>query len=183
LVSFRQNLFLRKRRRLALAADYQARRRKISTTRMDREPYSPGWRSPRQNVVSFLSEHVQPSHRVEPPNSTAAELITAFGASSSLPSIPAKVALPNRQRALSLGRGNASSCPIPAVRNTRRDRREHTLEREAHKMRIVLLAEMILNLQDVPGFDACVGQMLNRDLIESTYAELEIARRLYNGVP
>jgi hypothetical protein len=74
-------------------------------------------------------------------------------------------------------------CPIPAVRNTRRDRREHTLEREAHKMRIVLLAEMILNLQDVPGFDACVGQMLNRDLIESTYAELEIARRLYNGVP
>jgi hypothetical protein len=75
------------------------------------------------------------------------------------------------------------SCPIPAVRNTRRDRREHTLEREVHKMRIVLLAEMILNLQDVPGFDACVGQMLNRDLIESTYAELEIARRLYRGVP
>jgi hypothetical protein len=53
------------------------------------------------------------------------------------------------------------------------------LEREVHKMRIVLLAEMILNLQDVPGFDACVGQMLNRDLIESTCAELEIARLLY----
>jgi hypothetical protein len=53
------------------------------------------------------------------------------------------------------------------------------LEREIHKMRIVLLAEMILNLQDVPGFNACVSQMLNRDLIESTYAELEIARLLY----
>jgi hypothetical protein len=53
------------------------------------------------------------------------------------------------------------------------------LEREIHKVRIVLLAEMILNLQDVPGFNACVSQMLNRDLIESTYAELEIARLLY----
>jgi hypothetical protein len=53
------------------------------------------------------------------------------------------------------------------------------LEREVQKVRIVLLAEMILNLQDVPGFNACASRMLNRDLIESTYAELEIARLLY----
>lgn len=32
---------------------------------------------------------------------------------------------------------------------------------------------MILNLQDVSGFHTCASQMLNRDLIESTYSELE----------
>jgi hypothetical protein len=53
------------------------------------------------------------------------------------------------------------------------------LEREIHKVRIVLLAEMIWNLQDIPDFDACVAQMYDRDAIESTYAELEIARLLY----
>jgi hypothetical protein len=59
------------------------------------------------------------------------------------------------------------------------DRRKHPLEREVQKMRIVLLAEMILNLQDMPGFGACINQMHDRDQIESTYAELEIARLLY----
>jgi hypothetical protein len=53
------------------------------------------------------------------------------------------------------------------------------LEREIHKMRIVLLAEMILNLQDMPGFETCINRMHDSDQIESTYAELEMARLLY----
>jgi hypothetical protein len=53
------------------------------------------------------------------------------------------------------------------------------LERETHKIRIVLLAEMIWNLQDMPHFNACASQMYDREKIESTYAELEIARLLY----
>ena len=43
--------------------------------------------------------------------------MAVIGASSSLPDTPAKVPSPNLQRALSLGRGNASSCPTAAVRN------------------------------------------------------------------
>jgi hypothetical protein len=54
------------------------------------------------------------------------------------------------------------------------------LEQETHKIRIVLLAEMIWNLQDMPNFEACASQMYDRDKIESTYAELEIARLLYS---
>jgi hypothetical protein len=38
------------------------------------------------------------------------------------PAFPAKVPSLNRQWALSLGRGNASSCPTPADRTSRRDR-------------------------------------------------------------
>ena len=41
--------------------------------------------------------------------------MTAYGASSSLPLIPAKVALPNRQPPFRLGGRNSSSCPIPAI--------------------------------------------------------------------
>jgi hypothetical protein len=46
-------------------------------------------------------------------------------------------------------------------------------------MRIVLLAEMIWNLQDMDEFDSCIAQMHTPNKIESTYAELEIARLLY----
>src|SRR5215471_2835021 len=46
----------------------------------------------------------------------------AFGASCSLPCDPAMVSFLNRELALSLGGWNWSSCPTPAVRNTRRDR-------------------------------------------------------------
>ena len=53
------------------------------------------------------------------------------------------------------------------------------LEQETHKMRIVLLAEMIWNLQDMDEFDSCIAQMHTPNKIESTYAELEIARLLY----
>jgi hypothetical protein len=39
----------------------------------------------------------------------------AFGASRPFPSVVAKVALPNRQRAFSWRSGNYRSCPIPAI--------------------------------------------------------------------
>jgi len=41
--------------------------------------------------------------------------MTAFGASRPLPRVPAKVPWLNRERALSLGDGNRSSCPFPAI--------------------------------------------------------------------
>jgi hypothetical protein len=53
------------------------------------------------------------------------------------------------------------------------------LERETHFMRIILLAEMIWNLQDVNGFDACISQMVDGNQTEFVYAELEIARLLF----
>ena len=40
---------------------------------------------------------------------------TAIGASSSLPHVPAKACILIAERALSLGGGNASSCPKPAI--------------------------------------------------------------------
>src|ERR1700752_5034135 len=46
---------------------------------------------------------------------------SALGASSSLPPIPAKVALPNRHPPFRLGGRNWPSCPTSAVRNPRRD--------------------------------------------------------------
>jgi hypothetical protein len=48
--------------------------------------------------------------------------VSGIGASSSLPHVPAKVSSQNAERPLSLGGGNRSSCPVPAVRDTRRDR-------------------------------------------------------------
>jgi hypothetical protein len=48
--------------------------------------------------------------------------MTADGASRPLPRIPAIVSFLNPQRALSVGGGNWSSCPTPAVRNPFRDR-------------------------------------------------------------
>ena len=50
---------------------------------------------------------------VEPGGSIVVTPTAGIGATSPLPLAPAKVALPNRKRALSLGRGNASSCPKP----------------------------------------------------------------------
>jgi len=45
--------------------------------------------------------------------------MTAFGASRPLPRVPAKVPSLNRQRTLTLGGGNASSCPKPVSRSVR----------------------------------------------------------------
>jgi hypothetical protein len=68
-----------------------------------------------------------------------------------------------------------------ARRGYLRNDRSTPLARETHFMRIVLLAEMIWNLQDIDGFDACLVQMLSESKIESTYAELEIARMVAIG--
>lgn len=46
---------------------------------------------------------------------------------------------------------------------------------ERQRMRRILLAEMLYNLQDVEGFSSCFG-LLSDGQIESTYAVLDIAR-------
>ena len=50
-------------------------------------------------------------------------------------------------------------------------------------LRVIDLAEVLYNLQHVPGFDECIAKMRNGD-IEGTYAELDLGRMLYlNQVP
>jgi hypothetical protein len=44
--------------------------------------------------------------------------------------------------------------------------------------RIMILAEALYNLQNVPGFDECITRMRDGD-IEGTYAELDFGRMLY----
>jgi hypothetical protein len=49
--------------------------------------------------------------------------------------------------------------------------------------RVMDLAEVIYNLQSVPGFDECITRMRDGD-IEGTYAELDFGRMLYlNKIP
>ena len=45
-------------------------------------------------------------------------------------------------------------------------------------LRVIDLAEVLYNLQHVPGFDDCIAKMRNGD-IEGTYAELDLGRMLY----
>jgi hypothetical protein len=55
--------------------------------------------------------------------------------------------------------------------------------REVSFFRVMDLAEVIYNLQPVPGFDECIARMREGN-IEGTYAELDFGRMLYlNGVP
>jgi hypothetical protein len=55
--------------------------------------------------------------------------------------------------------------------------------RNMHLMRVVHLADMLLNLQYAPNFTSVLGQLKRGD-IEPTYAELEAAKLLYwSGVP
>ena len=52
--------------------------------------------------------------------------------------------------------------------------------REATVFRVVELAENLLNLQHIKGFDACIAQMrAGAEKIESTCAELDVGRFLY----
>jgi hypothetical protein len=52
--------------------------------------------------------------------------------------------------------------------------------REATVFRVVELAENLLNLQQIDGFEACVAQMrAGAEKIESTCAELDVGRFLY----
>ena len=54
---------------------------------------------------------------------------------------------------------------------------------DASGLRIIDLAEVIYNLQAVPGFDNCIARMRDGD-IEGTAAELDLGRMLYlNQVP
>jgi hypothetical protein len=57
------------------------------------------------------------------------------------------------------------------------------VRRETSIFRVMDLAEVIYNLQAVPGFDECITRMRDGD-IEGTYAELDFGRMLYlNEVP
>jgi hypothetical protein len=49
---------------------------------------------------------------------------------------------------------------------------------EEQSFRIVDLAELLYNLQNVEGFDDCIERM-RKGLLESTYAELDLGRMLY----
>jgi hypothetical protein len=61
--------------------------------------------------------------------------------------------------------------------------KQDPIKREISFFRLIDLAEMLYNLQRVPGFDECVDRMRNGD-IEGTLAELNVARLLFlNKVP
>jgi hypothetical protein len=45
-------------------------------------------------------------------------------------------------------------------------------------LKLVDFAELLRNLQDIPGFDACIDRM-QHGVIESTFAELDLGRMLY----
>jgi hypothetical protein len=47
-----------------------------------------------------------------------------------------------------------------------------------HLTRVINLAEMLFNFQWIPGYAECIVQFKTTELIESTYAELDIARLL-----
>jgi len=52
------------------------------------------------------------------------------------------------------------------------------IKSEQQSFRLVDLAEILFNLQNVEGFDDCIEQMKNGN-IEGTYAELDLGRMLY----
>ena len=71
--------------------------------------------------------------RFEPYGSIGAPLMAGIDASRPLRRIPAIVSFLNPQPALSLAGGNRSSCPTPAVRDTRRDRRNWVVCRHSRR--------------------------------------------------
>ena len=46
--------------------------------------------------------------------------------------------------------------------------------------KIIDFAELLYNLQDIPGFDTCIDRM-RHGVIEATFAELDLGRMLYSG--
>jgi hypothetical protein len=50
-----------------------------------------------------------------------------------------------------------------------------------HFMRVTALAEMLLNLQHIPGYSECASQLQTAAMIESTFAELEVGKVLYTN--
>ena len=53
-----------------------------------------------------------------------------------------------------------------------------SLGRARHHLRVIYLVEMMWNCQWIPGYAAVVKQLFDPNAIESTYAELDIARAL-----
>lgn len=49
---------------------------------------------------------------------------------------------------------------------------------QRNALRVIQLAEMLVNCQWIPGYADCIRQLKNAEQIESTYAELDIARAL-----
>jgi hypothetical protein len=56
----------------------------------------------------------------------------------------------------------------------------HGPETQRSTFKVVDLAELLWNLEAVPGFDLCIERLRRAD-IESTYAELDLGRMLYCG--
>src|SRR5229473_800233 len=54
----------------------------------------------------------------------------------------------------------------------------HGVETQRSTFKIVDFAELLLNLQDIEGIDACLDRMRHGN-IEGTYAELDFGRMLY----
>jgi hypothetical protein len=52
-------------------------------------------------------------------------------------------------------------------------------EAALHVVRVISLAEMMVNLQHVHGYSECASQLKNPHQIESTYAELEVGKLLF----
>ena len=52
-------------------------------------------------------------------------------------------------------------------------------EAELHLVRVVSLAEMMINLQHVRGYSECASQLQNPYQIEATHAELEVGKLLF----
>jgi hypothetical protein len=67
---------------------------------------------------------------------------------------------------------NANKNGFLTIDESTPERREITL------YRVIDLAELIINLQYVSGFDVCIGRLRKGD-IERTYAELDLGRLLY----
>jgi hypothetical protein len=59
----------------------------------------------------------------------------------------------------------------------------HTNDKEAatHAIRVIQMAEMLINSQWIPEYAACIQQLETAEQIEPTYAELDIARALISN--
>jgi hypothetical protein len=60
-----------------------------------------------------------------------------------------------------------------------RDARTSEGDAYTHFMRVTGLAEMLLNLQSVSGYNECAAKLKTSAMIEPTFAELEVGKILY----
>ena len=90
---------------------------------------------------------------------------TAYGASRPLPRFPARVPYLNRKRALSLGRGKVSSCPIPDPHHPRARSIELVESRPSHSLRFVQLMTPKLTLRGGARTGAASDSAKNRGIL------------------